>query len=88
MIVPDSPTPARLVDHDGELIRPHGASLLVWLGTMTPKLLRELMRQGARGAVRVEPSGGEAHDVWIQRCWYDVEHGRMVVHLKERGAPS
>ncbi len=85
--LPDSRTPATLDAHDGELLDRADAPLL-WLGEMTPQLLADLMRSGSHGAVRVRALDGEAHDVWIQRCWYDVEEGKMVVQLHQRSDPS
>lgn len=84
---PNVRTTAYLADHEGELVREDDRTL-VWLGEMSPVLLADLMRHGARGAVSVRPDGGDARSVWIQRCWFDVEHGRMVVHLLERGLPA
>lgn len=58
---------------------------LVWQGEITPTLLADLMGSATRGAVEVRPDDGAAYTVWIQRCWFDVARGRMVVHLRERG---
>lgn len=87
MRLPDSRTPATLDAHEGELLDRADAPLL-WLGEMTPDLLADLMRSGSHGAVRVRSVDGEAQEVWIQRCWYDVEEGKMVVQLHERSDPS
>lgn len=73
--------------HDGELVDRADAPLL-WLGEMTPQLLADLMRSGSDGSLRVRAPDGDAQEVWIQRCWYDVEEGKMVVQLHERSAPS
>lgn len=80
-------TPARLAAHDGELVERRDGPAL-WLGDVTPTLLASLMRTGSDGGLRVQPDGAEAREVWIQRCWYDVEEGKMAVQLRERGQPS
>lgn len=61
---------------------------MLWLGDLTPSLLADLMREGASGPLRVQPEGSAARDVWVRQCWYDVEHKRMAVELRERGTPS
>lgn len=76
-------TPARLGGHPGELVRTDGR-VLVWQGEITPTLLSDLMRSGSCGPLPVQSDGGETRPAWIQRCWFDVERGRMVVHLLDR----
>jgi hypothetical protein len=79
--------PARLADHAGELVREGGRTLL-WYGEMTADLLAGLMSAGSHGPVHVHPEGEAARPVWIQRCWFDVAAGRMVVQLRERTRPA
>ena len=76
-------TAARLDGHPGELVHESGRTL-VWQGPMTPTLLSDLMRAGSEGAVRVQRDRGPDHAAWIQRCWFDLERGSMVVHLLDR----
>lgn len=87
MTFPISRTPATLAAHEGELVERHDAPPL-WLGDMTLELLADLMRSGSTGAVRMSAGDGGGRDMWIQRCWYDVEEGKMAVQLFERPAPS
>lgn len=61
---------------------------MLWLGALTPSLIADLMREGASGPLRMQLEGGDAREVWIRQCWYDVEQNRMAVELRERGAPS
>lgn len=77
------PTPARLGGHPGELDRGDGR-VMTWRGELTPTLLSDLMREGSGGPVRMEDVSGAAEPVWIQRCWFDVERGRLVVQLSRR----
>lgn len=77
-------TPAHLADHPGELVREDDRTL-VWQGEISAGLLANLMRSGSEGEVQVRPADGAALAVWIQRCWFDVGRGRMVVQLRERG---
>jgi hypothetical protein len=84
---PEVRIPARLADHGGELVRDGGRSLH-WHGEMTVELLAQLMSAASHGPVAVQPQGEAARTVWIQRCWFDVPAGRMVVRLRERGLPA
>jgi hypothetical protein len=79
--------PARLADHAGELVEAEGLPSH-WHGEMTVELLAHLMSAASHGPVDVQPKGEAARTVWIQRCWFDVPAGRMVVRLRERGLPA
>ena len=87
MTEPAIHTPARLGGHPGELARADDGTL-VWRGEMTPTLLSDLMRAGSEGTVHVRHDRGPEQPVWIQRCWFDLERGRMIVHLLDRGMPA
>lgn len=81
-------TPARLGGHPGELARADDGTL-VWHGDLSPDLLTDLMRAGSEGSVRVQPEPGPGRPavdgpVWIGRCWFDLDRGRMIVHLRDR----
>lgn len=76
-------TPARLGGHPGELVH-EGDRTLVWQGEITPTLLTDLMRVGSRGPVQVQRGQGPDEEAWIERLWFDVERGRMTVHLLDR----
>jgi hypothetical protein len=84
---PEVRVPARLADHAGELVHDGGRPLL-WYGEMTVELLARLVSAASHGPVDVQPQGEAARTVWIQRCWFDVPAGRMVVRLRERGLPA
>lgn len=80
---PSTSISALLDGHPGELVHASGRTL-VWRGRMTPTLLAGLMRAGSERPVRVERERGPEHAAWIQRCWFEPQHGRMVVHLVDR----
>lgn len=84
---PEVRIPARLADHGGELVRADGRTLL-WYGDMSIDLLAGLMSTASHGPVAVQPQGEPSRAVWIQRCWFDMAAGRMVVRLRERGLPA
>lgn len=76
--------PVRLGGHPGELVRSDGPNL-VWQGDITPTLVADLMRSGSEGPVAVQHPEGDPQPAWIQRLWFDLERGRMIVHLLDRG---
>lgn len=77
------PIAARLDGHPGELVHESGRTL-VWRGRMSPTLLAGLMQAGSERPVQVQRDRGPDHAAWIQRCWFDPERERMVVHLLDR----
>lgn len=80
----DLRNPVHLGGHPGELVRAEGRTL-VWQGEMTPTLLSDLMRSGSAGPIDVQGPDEEPRRAWIQRCWFDLDRGRLVVHLLDRG---
>lgn len=77
-------TPARLNGHVGTLVEREDASLL-WQGELSQDLMTDLMTLGSCRAVRIDSERLGDRDVMVQRCWYDVEQGRLVVQLRPQG---
>lgn len=77
-------TPARLNGHDGTLVKQEDATLL-WQGELDEQLMAALMRIGSERSVRLDGDALGDRRAVVQRCWYDLERGRLVVQLR---APS
>lgn len=74
---------ARLGGHPGQL-DPGDGHVLTWRGDLTPTMLSDLLRAGSEGPVRMQDAAGTDKPVWIQRCWFDLARGRMVVQVLDR----
>lgn len=82
--MPNDRTPARLNGHAGTLVEREGASLL-WQGELSQDLMTDLMALGSQRSVRLDSASLGERDAMVQRCWYDVERGRLVVQLRAPG---
>lgn len=82
ILMTQSPTPARLNGHDGMLLEQHDQEWL-WQGSLSGVGLAALLGAASSGALRIDTGSGGARDVVVQRCWFDVEAGRLWVSLRE-----
>lgn len=79
-----SPTPARLNGHEGLLLEQQADGML-WQGTLSGPMLAELLSAASSGSVELDADAGGVRTAVVQRCWFDVEAGRLLIALRDHG---